>query len=477
MARAGPSPGGKTSSSRSLSEIRGDTDDRKYRGGPGRWQRGIALPPAEDSGRGSRNGRYEDADHPDDLWDDPSTPQSAAADFSAFGGSLDDEPRARGGSIGSDGFDLSVMSEMSKKFDEDIHGTSRIDAIDPGNQPIDPLRPLADAGTTIRSGSGDDVNVFEDFGAPEESGTNDSSIKAGSEEQTASSRLMQMIGVTPEANDAIEADVQKTKESDTEEAPSNMFSGFSSSVPSNPWGDPTIPPHDSNEQSSIGLDLSALTLKRDQSQEEEKERQLLEEKKRHQAQQEALQRQQALQTQQQQQQRDQVELILTERVSAILENSWGRCELSSILLSLHNEDPRVIPLLGSVDQLRSLLVRHPLRIRLAKDPTFGSEMAVLLMNTSQWQQHTNDELKRRQQEEQQNLMAQQQAAAVKAKVDAESRGQEAKIEKIIITDDPWFYADPQGNVQVSSLKSLCLLQVVFHIYVVASHHLVGSFWW
>ena len=466
--QAAKSRGGTTKapSARSLSDSRDNVEDRKSKGGPGRWQRGIALPPAEDSHRNGRNGgggRYDDADHPEDLWDDPVTPQAAAADFSAFGGSLDDEPRARNGSIGSDsaGFDLGAMSEMSKKFDQDIHGSTTESGSESLNTSIDPLRPLADAGTTIKSGSGDDVNVFEDFASPEEvgGGPAERSIRSGDEEQNASSRLMQMIGVTPEAKDGVELESSKAKESVQQETAQSMFSGFSSSVPSNPWGDPIIPSHDVNKQNSLGLDLSALTLQREQEEEEERRR-LLEEKKRQQAQQEAeLQRQQALRTQQQaqqQQQHEQVERILTERVSGILENSWGRCELTSILQTLHSEDPRVIPLLGTVDALRALLSRHPLRIRLAKDPTFGAEMAVLQMTNSQWQQRASEETQRRQQEEQQKLLAQQQqaAAAAKAKEAAELRAQEATVENVVITDSPWFYADPQGNVQVRRLK-LC----------------------
>jgi hypothetical protein len=104
-------------------------------------------------------------------------------------------------------------------------------------------------------------------------------------------------------------------------------------------------------------------------------------------------------------------------------------------------------------------------------------MAVLLMDNAQWQQHTNEELKRRQQEEQQNILAQQQAAAVKAKLEAEARAQEAKSEKIIITDDPWFYADPQGNVQVSLFKSLFWYRPysMFMLRILLDY--LGSIWW
>ena len=73
---------------------------------------------------------------------------------------------------------------------------------------------------------------------------------------------------------------------------------------------------------------------------QEEERRLMEERA----------RQQAIQ-QQQQSAHSQVELVLMERISVILENSWGRSDLVSILNTLHSEDSRVIPLLGNAEAL------------------------------------------------------------------------------------------------------------------------------
>ena len=517
------------SSLRSLSEsserLRREMDSEDRRpsvgGGAGRWQRGVALPPSDEQMKGGRIGRYEDAENPEDLWDDPTMPGSetgAAADFSAFGGSLDDEPkRSSSASVGSDGFDLASMSEAARKFEEDLHGVKTHSdlngvAIDVGDDDpaaashsVDPLRPLAAAGTTIRSGSGDDVNVFEDFGAPEEA-SDEPAIKSG-DEQSASSRLMQMIGVSPKeaavtddsssklvsswgAGSASGSEAGELQEpSDKEAEPSvssSIFAGFSSAVPRNPWGDPIISTANNATQEE-GLDLAARLRavaeeqknreaadleqrqreederRRRQEEEEEEEKRLAALQKQQQAEVQARQQQAAMQAPQQQQNQghSQVELILMERISAKLESSWGRSDLMSVLSTLHSEDSRVIPLLGSVDALRALISRHPRRIALAKDPAFGAEMAVLVMTNAQWQQQqAAQDMQRRQQQEHQQLQAAQQAAAAKAKAEAEAARENA-ARSIKITNAPWYYADPQGNVQVSYLlttqrcKNLC----------------------
>jgi hypothetical protein len=453
-------------------------------GGAGSWRRGVALPPTGE-GSGRRNGRYDEhADNPEDLWDDPSTPQiGAAADFSAFGGTLDGEPLK----AGVDAFDLAQMSEAAKNFEDDFRGNknnsdnSRDSSGDDDDHDhtVNPTRPLASAGTTIRSGSGDDVNVFEDFGEPEARAKNDGpTIKSGDEAQTASSRLMQMIGVTNDANtnetetsSKIEQkETENTKEEAKADSAASLFS-FSLGVSKNPWGDPS--PSASNAQPEVfGLDLAAKlrdsTVDKhaemqnevaDRMKKEEMERirliEVEEEKRRvalaaqQQQQAELLARQQAAAREQQKQSQQgpgQVELILTERISTILENSWGRSDLVSVLSTLHNEDSRVVPLLGTVNALSALIARHPRRFALAKDPSFGTEMAVLLMNNASWQQQQQaEEVQRKQQEEHQKMMAARQEAA---RVEAETRAQNVQATPIIITDKPWFYADPQGNVQV-----------------------------
>ena len=495
--RSNKQTGGSSGSATGIAKKDFDTSDRRgsmtnHRssighggGGDSTWQRGVALPPERRSGGG---GRYDDSDfaeNPDDLWDDPSAPStsmskmSAAADFSAFGGSLDDDPLSVDGAGGGGFFDLGNLSEAARKFEEDFRSGSSKE-LDSGSlrssnkdddahdHAVNPSRPLASAGTTIRSGSGDHVNVFEDFGDPSDPSHNDNSVEAirSGDAQSASSRLMEMIGVS---NNIDGKDNVQTKEggntSDSaaaaDTATASLFS-FSSGVSKNPWGDPN--PTAASTEESFGLDLAAklrestVDKQNDSNRlkQEEMERMRLmkaEEEKRRaatmaQQQAELLLRQQQQQQQQKQSQQQgpgQVELILTERISTILENSWGRSDLISVLKTLHNEDSRVIQLLGSVDALRALVGRHPRRFALAKDPSYGTEMAVLLIDNATWQQQQQaEELRRRQQEEHQKMLAMQEAA----RIEAEKRAKQAP-QPIVITDSPWYYADPQGNVQVS----------------------------
>lgn len=488
---------GNNGSKGAVSRREGDVDDRRsgqslmgrsssiggggmVGGGGGRWQRGVALPPPDEH---SKNRQYDDAENPDDLWDDPNQiDMAAAADFSAFGASLDGAP---GKPMESDGgFDLSSLSEMAQKFDSELHGDGNggTESDEKGDNMIDPLRPLASAGTTIKSGSGDNINVFEDFGAPEDDNVAENAIKSGND-QTASSRLMQMIGVSQQSNAENQESEAKLEDATTENenelktkeeesfgpapdaasiATTNAFGAFSSSVPSNPWGDPILSSsaNDSTavNSNSSGLDLAATLREAEEKQrlekeaEEQRKREKEEEEMRvamlARQQAEAQARQQAMQAQQQKQQSGpnqmEVELILTERISTILENSWGRADLMTILQTLHREDSRVAPLLSTVESLRALIARHPRRIALVKDQQYGTEMAVLAISNSQWQQQRQEEelLVQRQQEEQQ-----QKRREAEAKAEAELRAKEAAMEPIVITNDPWYYADPQRNVQ------------------------------
>jgi hypothetical protein len=389
------------------------------------------------------------------LWDDPASLTEAAADFSAFGGSLDEDPK----SASDNAFDLAMMAEAAKTFDDESRGTSNGSVEIPDNidHAVNPKRPLAGVGTTIRSGSGENVNVFEDFAAPGKAAKNEA-IRSGADSQSASSRLMQMIGVSSgdekAAGDGTKIDSTK----------SNVFPGFAASaVPSNPWGAPM--PSSEPEPPSGGLDLAAkmresesqneeLALRRQQEEEEKRRSGMLvqQEQAELQARQAAMQNQQKSQPQPEY---SQVELILCERISTILENTWGRSDLLTVLQTLHNDDPRVVPLLGTVDALRALIVRHPRRFALTKDPTFGAEMAVLVADNAQWQQHkASEDLQRRQQEEHQKMIAAKEAEA-RAKAEAEAKASEP----MIITDAPWYYADPQGNVQVSYSYCIALIKV------------------
>lgn len=474
--RRASSKGGASSLRRDgdVSERRGSQVGRTGMSVGDRWQRGVALPPS-DRNAGRAGSRGIEADNPDDLWDDPVTSTGAAADFSAFGGSLDDDPKVS--TSGGDTFNFAIMAEQAKKFDDDFHDrNSDTDGKEDENHDhaVNPSAPLASAGTTIRSGSGDNVNVFEDF---EESPPPavDEPIKAGdSEAQSVSSRLMQMIGVTPEGEKTGEDESKSVEDNSNVEtqapatdASSVASGGYASSVPSNPfassavssnpWGDPIHATPAPAPSESVGgglgggLDLAEklraaqlsenAELMRRKQEEEEKRRAAM---AAHQAE---LERQASMQ---QQHAHTQVELVLAERISTILENSWGRSDLLTILQTLHSDDARVIPLLGSVDALRALVARHPRRFALAKDPTFGAEMAVLVMNNAQWQQQRANEelqqLQRRQQEERMLAAKKEAEARAKAEAEAEARAR-AEAEPIVITDAPWYYADPQGNIQ------------------------------
>uniref|UniRef100_A0A7S4QU95 GYF domain-containing protein n=2 Tax=Ditylum brightwellii TaxID=49249 RepID=A0A7S4QU95_9STRA len=559
-------PGGGTAGSTSLralsegsarmrGEIDGLGDDRgrQFGTGGGRWERGVALPPADQHlSRGRGMGRGGDAENPEDLWDDPLSGTNAAADFSQYGAMPGDDRgnRSRGGSVGSGGsvgggFDLNEMSEAARRFEEELHGTKRrmSDAEDTATsvnsfivQPVDPHKPLAIVGTTIRSGSGDDVNVFEDFGVPtaieqvppKALDSSEIGIKGG-EEMSVSSRLMQVIGVTPDntgdnddgAGSAVSMlgtgwaasapgsevgeplqDPFLSQSDSTDKSAIGMTIGgpSGSSVPSNPWGDTIIPGAVSQTQVE-GMDLSArleaaVTEQRAREAraaaeaEQQRQREEAEIMRRRQEEEESAKRQAAIQAQQQaeaqarqqqaamqaQQQapgsgHSQVELVLMERICAVLENSWGRNDLGSILSTLHAEDSRVIPLLGSVDALRALIARHPHRVALSKDPVYGADVASLLVTNAVWQQQKRaqaqqEEIQRQRQEQQrqqeQQMQAAQQAAAARAQAEAEERERATASERksqsneqFTITNAPWYYADPQGNIQVCRFCRKC----------------------
>lgn len=426
----------------------------------GRWQRGVALPPADERVSTSSRRVDRDADHPSDLWDDPADAADAAADFSAFG-AIPDDPKAKSSSGGGDAFDFDNMTEATRQFElERQKGTASEEEEHAHSVQIDPKRPLASAGTTIQSGSGDDVNVFEDFDDDE-----DPAVQKGVD-TSASSRLMQMIGVNnndaaaaaPEAAPAAEPPAPAAAPSwgavSETSQPESQDPMSSSSISMNPWGAPI----GGGTQQQGGLDLAArleavvseqkareaqvaVELERRQREEADLRRRQQEE-----AQQRAMQAQkQDVPPQQPQGGHSQVEIVLVERISTILEKSWGRSDLASILATLHAEDSRVIPLLGNIDALRALIARHPRRIALRHDPSFGAEMVTLLLSNTQWQQQQQqqqaqlaqaraqqEEMQRR---EQQRLM---QEAAAREK---------AQALPPILPDAPWFYSDPQKNIQ------------------------------
>lgn len=430
--------------------------------GVGKWARGVALPPPED---GANRRRPPDADDPNELWDDALDSNKPAADFSSFG-SIPDNPKE----CVDEAFNFDRMAEATLKFETELRGDLKFETeLRSGNHdddeedeqeevnatPVDASRPLATTGTTIRSGSGNNVNVFEDFDdIVLETQANSTAIQPVKESPDASLRLMQMIGITPlqpteGASDAIVdglnlnpwASTSGKQESQDSSVPVENIAGLSN----NPWGGVTASP-----QVGSGFDLVARleAVAQEQKAQENMQIRLAREQemiRRRQAEEEAqrralAQKQAEEQTRQQQPQGlSQVELILMERISLILENSWGRSDLVSVLSTLHSEDPRVIPLLGNVDALRSLVTRHPRRIALRHDPAFGSEMAVLLMTNAQFQQQQQiqDVENRVRQEEIQRLEQQRRIHTLPKEQSTPA----------IDPNASWFYSDPQGNVQ------------------------------
>lgn len=499
----------------------------------GRWERGVALPPPGEDHRSNNNNIKNDAEasSADDLWDDPlavatkeTMKKGAAPDFSSFGIPMADimegaVARPTTTNATNSIFDLATLSEAALRFEEEIHpekikrsdSSSSADAAEVKIRDVNPTRPLASAGMTIRSGSGDHVNVFEDFddqflpkdeqqseveqpastttiltattttSAPDASEeklaketpvtvdtaiANDVPTKelshstvesensptvvpsiSSSHTETASSRLMQMIGM-----DSAEASSPWTS------AGRELKPSFT--LPRNPWGEPL---------GSVGVSSREVEWKALQEAELQRQRQveeqakILEEQKRiallklqqqqederkriAAAQQEAAARQAAVAAQQQQpQQPSQVELVLMERISAILENSWGKADLMTILTALHRDDARVIPLLPNHEALKALLLRHPNRIQLGRDPAYGVDVAVLVLTTSQFaslQQEQQQEIQRQQQRHHQ-----QQQATAAAEAQARSIYQQLQQRPKVASTAPWYYADPQGNIQ------------------------------
>lgn len=418
------------------------TGDPRRRVAPsgGRWQRGVALPPPEEAAKR----KSDNANSPEELWDDPGGTMGAAADFSAFGAMPIEEGE----------FDFEKMAEATQKIDEELHGPAVDGAF--GESPtqgktIDKARPLASAGMTITSGSGDNVNVFEDFDSPGVGETVEGISQEEAIDPSASSRLMKMIGVDPPKSEtAANGEAANPWEGAPEKTDAGVNALFGNmGLSLNPWGGAGAAPVDANTDTSGRLEqLAAEQRARDQQSKIEKQaRQEAEMRRREQeeAQRQAIARRQAEELsrtaalQQQPSAQSQVELVLMERICAILENSWGRSDLPSILATLHSEDSRVIPLLGNADALRALIARSPQRIALRRDPSFAGDMAVLLMTNAQWQQQQEaqarhqEELRRRQLEE--------------------ARQAHGRRSIQIDPDRPWFYSDPQNNVQVSHLSA------------------------
>lgn len=448
-----------------------EAGDARRRNAPntGRWTRGLALPPPEEAARR----REREADNPNELWDDPTGGAiGAASDFSAFGAMPADDD---GGA-----FDFDKMAEASRKLEEELHGKPNKDDEDDDDEDdetgkqntktVDTSRPLASAGTTLVSGSGNNVNVFEDFDAPSAPGSvadeNEAkqaegetpTVRGGDEDPSASSRLMKMIGVT-KAPDQAGMDVTVNPwGSDPVKATSGAVDPIigaigGGSLSLNPWGEP-VAASAGSQAGGLGLGLGAFDagtqnqaaeqqkreaeMRRRQQQEEEAQRRAMAEKK--------AREQHA--SMQQPPQQSQIELVLMERICVILENSWGRSDLGSILATLHSEDSRVIPLLQNADSLRALIARSPQRVTLRRDPNFGGgEMAVLVLTNTQWQQRQQE-----QQQQQHQQQAQMQQEEIRRRRQMEEEASRAQAQRNLVAsinfNAPWFYSDPQQNIQV-----------------------------
>ena len=144
-------------------------------------------------------------------------------------------------------------------------------------------------------------------------------------------------------------------------------------------------------------------------------------------------------------QQSQIELVLMERICTVLENSWGRSDLISILRTLHSEDSRVVPLLGNIDALRALIARSPQRVSLRQDPGLAGEMAILVMTNAQWQEQQQIQARMQQEEMRRRHLEEE------AKTRLQTQNQLAASIK---PDAPWFYSDPQNNIQVSSISMI-----------------------
>lgn len=437
------------------------------------WRRGVALPPADRTG-GKTTRSNRDVVDANELWDDPMTTSNdfdskPAEDFSAFGGSIDDDPNNSSLPV-LNTFDLGDMAEATRKFEEDMrrNGSSQENDSENHNNighrlkysddeaatgSKSPVR-FAGKGVTIQSGGGDDVNVFEDFSPP--AGTSDPAVIAATtsastaiegEEHVptdqkvdidASSKLMEIIGVgrdneATSSNIVNEIEEPIVQEQTMNPSTTSLVSSVStwgdadniSAFGSNPWRSvlevPTsTEPKESSDSFSSKL-MSAMNEQRQreaellQKQREEELRKQEEHARMVRDQQENQRR--APQEARPNSEASQLELILMERIGNILEKHWGRAEVSTVLTDLHREDHRVVNLIQNVGVLRSLIARHPSRVNLAQDSTYGAEFAVLVY----------------QQQQQQQPMAKAPSPAV--------------VQIQINPKKPWFYRDPQNNIQ------------------------------
>lgn len=393
-----------------------------------RWQRGVALPAAAAAVTSSTTSKHATA--AEDLWDDP-----------------DDE------------LDFAKMAEASAQMEHELRGTKEQDE----EPEIEEDEPKGGGAFISRNaiGSGDHVNVFEEEAqaATAESSATVVSVeepeptppaqpepvihKAGSDGGVdESSRLMAMIGVSkPTAEEA------------------SLWGSASAAVPLNPWG---APPSSTSNNDAAAASAAAEQQRLKRQAEEEQQRQEILRMEQEQARRQEharLEREQRARREQEQHAAAQaaaaaanpseVELVLMERISTILESQWGHSDLVSILSLLHAEDSRVIALLGSVDALRALIQRHPRRVEIRLDPARRAEIAQLLLTNAQYrQEQENQRRDQLMQEELQRrrMMAEQEQKRLQQRQMQMSAPSPPAMPPID-ANMPWYYSDPSRNIQ------------------------------
>ena len=425
----------------------------------------MALPPPGE-GEQRQGGRRNEPENPNDLWDDPLAAENAAADFSAFG-MIPDDPKDTTQGEPLEAFNFDDMAAASNRFDKILRGGS--DAT--GDAPSD----SADGALEPDMVSEPDVSSLPAQDRPAEQPGN----------QSPSSRLMQMIGVgqlDAAGQEAPPADDHVAPQNHTEPASNPWAIGNGGSelenhirndqggatqpdLAFNPWSKDPEPVSNSVQKHEVGFDLAARAgvvastgisgngeslLKRRQEQEAQQSRDgrlqgigMVQEQDdslhaRKLAQEQQLRQQQQMQ-QQQQSGYSQVELILMERISLILEKSWGRADLVTLLTTLHAEDSRVVPLLGTTDALRALLARHPARVAIRPDHGFGIDMAILLLTQTQFQNEPG-------QKDTPAAEPAQKETFVQSTPNVPPPAPPAPPP--IVDGAPWYYSDPQKNIQV-----------------------------
>ncbi len=438
------------------------------------WARGTKLPPAPTSSEGNnKNSKHAK----DDLWDSV----GPASDFTEFG--------ALPGSLGGgkmEKFDLCDMANAASAFEEEMAALRLADkeaaAKTVNNSNNNNNNKNVNRIDTIMRSAGDNVNVFEDIGDDDGAASHNNHHQQSSnihKSNAAGSRLMQMIGAGSTSSGESSASLSA--------APIRP-----SLVPSNPWGTSSKSSSSKDaeaaaKEAAAAEAENAARLEREEAAAEAAKLAAAEEARENArrneaaaeasavAQQASALAQQQLEAAEAQQRaaalaayNAQVESVLMERICALLEANWGKVEINSVLSTLHREDERVIPLLRSTDELRSLIIRNVNRVQLVKVNGNGAEFAVLVTNNNPLQQQQAALQQQQQQAAQQQAAARQQVQAAEAAAIAKLQADARERERLLLlheqqqqaaaiaaqkqqlaggSNNAWYYADPQGAIQ------------------------------